>query len=137
MEVANGLTAEDTVVIRRTSSANNALPATEANNALPATEANNAVPATEANNAVPATEANNALPATEANKMEFLNLFVKHRLVEEIRPQFDAFRSGLGVSFGGGIFEELRQCCTPNDIQLLLCGVVDIDVEDWKQSGKY
>ena len=113
------MTAEDTVVIRRTSSANNALPATEANNA------------------VPATEANNALPATEANKMEFLNLFVKHRLVEEIRPQFDAFRSGLGVSFGEGIFEELRQCCTPNDIQLLLCGVVDIDVEDWKQSGKY
>ena len=76
---------------------------------------------------------NNALPVTEANKMEFLDLFVKHMLVEEIQPQIDAFRSGLGVFCGADVCEELRQCCTPTEVQLLLCGVAIIDVEDWKR----
>ena len=96
-----GAKAEDTVIIQRTSSGNN------------------------------------AMPVTEANKMDYLDAFVKHRLVEEIQLQIDAFRSGLGVVFEEGVLKELRQCCTPNDIQLLLCGVVEIDVADWKQSAEY
>jgi E3 ubiquitin-protein ligase HACE1 len=76
-------------------------------------------------------------PVTEANKMEYLDLFVQHRLVGEIRLQIDAFRAGLALFFTDDVLREVQLCCTPADLQLLLAGVVDIDVEGWKQSATY
>ena len=31
----------------------------------------------------------------------------------------------------------IRQCLTVGEIQLLLCGVVEIDVEDWQASAQH
>jgi hypothetical protein len=77
------------------------------------------------------------IAVTEANKAEYLQLFVAHRLVGEVQPQVDAFRAGLAVFFTDEVLASVHACCTPADMQLLLCGVAEIDVDDWEQSAEY
>ena len=67
----------------------------------------------------------------------YLKLFAEHRLVGETREQIQAFRGGLSVFFGDELLQTLRQCCTPADVQLLLCGNPDIDVADWAANTLY
>jgi hypothetical protein len=78
-----------------------------------------------------------AIAVTEANKAEYLQLFVAHRLVGEVQLQVDAFRAGLAVFFTDEVLAAVHTCCGPADIQLLLCGVSEIDVDDWEQSAEY
>ena len=77
------------------------------------------------------------IPVTEANRLEYLRLFVEHRLVGGIRSQVTAFRNGLGVFFGADVLGDLHRMCDPYDVQLLLCGTAEIDVDDWEQSAEY
>jgi hypothetical protein len=74
---------------------------------------------------------------TEDNKAEYLQLFAEHRLVGGIRAQVNAFRAGLGVLFNEDLLAELRARCPPAEIQLLLCGVTEIDVDAWEASAIY
>mgnify|MGYP006104031409 CR=1 FL=1 len=53
------------------------------------------------------------------------------------RPQVGAVREGLGVFVNDELRASLRRCCTVADIQLLMCGVAEIDVEDWRTSTEY
>ena len=46
-------------------------------------------------------------------------------------------REGLGVFVNDELRAALRRCCTVADIQLLMCGVAEIDVEDWRNSTAY
>ena len=78
-----------------------------------------------------------ALAVTEANKLEYLQLHVAQWLVGAIQDQIDAFRAGLDVFFVKGVRQEVQQCCTAAELQLLLCGVAEIDVGDWEQSAQY
>ena len=48
-----------------------------------------------------------------------------------------AVREGLGVFVNDELRASLRRCCTVADIQLLMCGVAEIDVEDWRASTEY
>ena len=74
---------------------------------------------------------------TEENKAEYLALFVKHRLVGAIKDQVEAVREGLSVFITEDLRETLLQCCTVADIQLLICGVATIDIDDWEASAEY
>jgi hypothetical protein len=42
-----------------------------------------------------------------------------------------------GVFVNDELRWRIRQCLTVGEIQLLLCGVVEIDVEDWKASAQH
>ncbi len=43
----------------------------------------------------------------------------------------------LGVFVTAELREALRQCATASDVQLLMCGVQEIDVDDWQASAEY
>ena len=77
------------------------------------------------------------LAVTQANKGEYLQLLAVHRLVGAIGPQVAAFRNGLGVFVDEDLRATVRACCSVADVQLLLCGVVEIDVDDWEASAEY
>ena len=74
---------------------------------------------------------------TEENKAEYVRLYAVHRLVGVIVPQLEAFQRGLSVFFKPSFLRRLRKECTPADIKLLLCGAVEIDVDDWEASTTY
>jgi E3 ubiquitin-protein ligase HACE1 len=76
------------------------------------------------------------ISVTEENKAEYIQLLVEHRVVGAIRPQIAAFRSGLGVFVTGELRAKLRQCATAADVQLLMCGKQEIDVDDWEASAE-
>jgi hypothetical protein len=64
-------------------------------------------------------------------------LFVHRRLSHAVRPQVDAVVEGLAVFVGDELRASLRDCCTVGDIQLLISGVAEIDVDDWEASARY
>ena len=76
-------------------------------------------------------------PVTAGNVREYLQLYATHKLVGAIRAQAAAFRDGLGVFLDDELLSKLRSICTVAEVQLLLCGATDIDVEDWQASAQY
>ena len=61
----------------------------------------------------------------------------KNRLVDAIKDQVEAVREGLSVFITEDLRETLLQCCTVDDIQLLICGVPTVNVNDWQASAEY
>jgi hypothetical protein len=74
---------------------------------------------------------------TASNVNEYLQLYAQHKLIGAIQRQVTAFREGLAVFFDEALLTKLRSCCTVADVQLLLCGTTDIDVNDWESSSRY
>ena len=71
------------------------------------------------------------------NVHEYLQLYAEHLLVSAIQPQVAAFRDGLRVFISDELCATIRACCTVAEVQLMLCGVEEIDVDDWERSAKY
>ena len=71
------------------------------------------------------------------NVGEYVQLYAKHSLVGDYHHQAAAFRSGLAVFLDDALLTTLRTCCTVADVQLLLCGAPNIDVDDWMQNTRY
>jgi len=63
---------------------------------------------------------------TNENKEEYIALMVQHRLKNQIKAQLDAFLEG----FHSLIKPEELSMFTPNELDLLICGVPEFDVED-------
>ena len=61
----------------------------------------------------------------------------RHRLISSIKPQVDAVREGLAVFLHEGLRATLRKCSSVSDIQLLISGAAEIDVDDWEASAEY
>jgi hypothetical protein len=66
-----------------------------------------------------------------------LQLFVHHRLFHAVKLQVDAVVEGLAVFVSDELRASLRDCCTVGDVQLLISGVAEIDVDDWEASARY
>jgi hypothetical protein len=66
-----------------------------------------------------------------------LLLFVHHRLFHAIKPQVDAVVEGLGVFVSDELRASLRELCTVGDVQLLISGVAELDVDEWEASARY
>ena len=77
------------------------------------------------------------IDVTLANVHEYLQLYAEHLLVSTISPQVAAFRDGLRVFVNDDLCAKIRACCTVTEVQLMLCGVDEIDVEDWQRSSHY
>lgn len=48
-----------------------------------------------------------------------------------------AFREGLGVQLNNELISRIREWCSASKLQLIVCGVVEIDVEDWMLNTEY
>lgn len=74
-----------------------------------------------------------AIAVTEDNKREYVDLMAKMRLTTAIQPQIDAFLAG----FHELIPPALISIFTENELELLMCGLPDIDLEDLKANSEY
>jgi E3 ubiquitin-protein ligase HUWE1 len=67
------------------------------------------------------------IAVTNENKAEYVALYTELRLTEQIKEQLRAFSEGFFALIPA---EELRKF-TPNELDLLICGMPDFDVDDF------
>ncbi|MEQ2203271.1 E3 ubiquitin-protein ligase nedd4 [Xenoophorus captivus] len=70
---------------------------------------------------------------TNENKMEYIDLVMQWRFVNRIQKQMTAFKEG----FFELIPTDLIRIFDENELELLMCGLGDVDVNDWRQNTNY
>ncbi|KAJ7561891.1 hypothetical protein O6H91_03G045900 [Diphasiastrum complanatum] len=70
---------------------------------------------------------------TEENKHEYVDLVTEHRLTTAIRPQINAFMAG----FQDLIASDLIDIFNDKELELLISGLPEIDLEDLKSNTEY
>ncbi|KAJ2887332.1 NEDD4 E3 ubiquitin-protein ligase [Coemansia asiatica] len=73
------------------------------------------------------------IDVTEENKEEFVQLRIKYRVCDRIKDQFEAFQAG----FHELIPEDLVQVFDERELELLIGGLAEIDMDDWKKHTDY
>ncbi|XP_041464657.1 E3 ubiquitin-protein ligase NEDD4-like isoform X1 [Lytechinus variegatus] len=73
------------------------------------------------------------IPLTNDNKGEYIQLVIEWRFVNRVRKQMDAFMDG----FTSLVPRELLTMFDENEIELLLSGLGDINVNDWRSNTAY
>ncbi|KAI8914398.1 hypothetical protein EDD86DRAFT_199252 [Gorgonomyces haynaldii] len=72
-------------------------------------------------------------PVTMENRAEYVQLVSEQRLVLAIKDQIKAFLSG----FHDVIPRELIKIFNEQELELLISGMPDIDIDDWKNNTEY
>uniref|UniRef100_A0AAY4EJW2 E3 ubiquitin-protein ligase n=1 Tax=Denticeps clupeoides TaxID=299321 RepID=A0AAY4EJW2_9TELE len=67
------------------------------------------------------------------NKKEYIHLVMQWRFVNRIQMQMSAFKEG----FYELIPQDLIKIFDENELELLMCGLGDVDVNDWRENTKY
>lgn len=70
------------------------------------------------------------IPVTDENKMEYIKLITEQRLTASIRKQIDAFLDG----FHDIIPSSLIRIFSETELELLISGLPDIDVDEWRNN---
>lgn len=70
---------------------------------------------------------------TDENKKEYVELFTQWKIVDRVQEQFRAFMDG----FNELIPEDLVTVFDERELELLIGGIAEIDVEDWKKHTDY
>lgn len=73
------------------------------------------------------------IPVTDENKEEYLQLRLRHRMLDSIKPQLENLLTGIYEV----IPADLLSVFDYQELDLLLCGVPDISVQDWKENTEY
>lgn len=73
------------------------------------------------------------IDVTNENKKEYVDLMVKWRIEKRIAEQFQAFREG----FHELIPHDLINVFDERELELLIGGIAEIDVDDWKKHTDY
>uniref|UniRef100_A0A2P2MUY2 HECT-type E3 ubiquitin transferase n=2 Tax=Rhizophora mucronata TaxID=61149 RepID=A0A2P2MUY2_RHIMU len=73
------------------------------------------------------------MKVTEENKYQYVDLVAEHRLTTAIRPQINAFLEG----FNELIPRELISIFNDKELELLISGLPDIDLDDLRASTEY
>ncbi|KAH7040675.1 uncharacterized protein B0I36DRAFT_260057 [Microdochium trichocladiopsis] len=73
------------------------------------------------------------IPVTEENKQEYVRLVVEHKLLSSVREQMEQFLKG----FHEIIPADLISIFNEQELELLISGLPDIDVDDWKGNTEY
>ncbi|KAL4909049.1 hypothetical protein BDW74DRAFT_174265 [Aspergillus multicolor] len=73
------------------------------------------------------------IPVTQENKEEYVQKVVDYRLVASVREQLDNFLKG----FHDIIPPELISIFNEQELELLISGLPEIDVDDWKANTEY
>ena len=69
----------------------------------------------------------------ESNKEEFIELFTRYQLRSATERQFNEMAFGFFSLIPG----EMLQVLDADELELFLCGVHDIDIQDWKENTQY
>ncbi|KAF5365696.1 hypothetical protein D9758_003127 [Tetrapyrgos nigripes] len=72
-------------------------------------------------------------PVTEENKKEYVDNIVEYRISKRVKEQFDAFMSG----FSELIPQDLITVFDERELELLIGGMSEIDVDDWTKFTDY
>jgi hypothetical protein len=67
------------------------------------------------------------------NKFEYIDLMVKHIMFESVKPQLEALLRGfyeVVPAFLVSVFDF-------QELELLLCGLPQIDIDDWRKHMRY
>ncbi|XP_062860944.1 E3 ubiquitin-protein ligase NEDD4-like isoform X2 [Trichomycterus rosablanca] len=70
---------------------------------------------------------------TDDNKKEYIHLVMQWRFVNRVQKQMSAFKEG----FYELIPLDLIKIFDENELELLMCGLGDVDVNDWRENTKY
>eukprot|EP00066_Takifugu_rubripes_P019350 XP_011608616.1 PREDICTED: E3 ubiquitin-protein ligase NEDD4 isoform X2 [Takifugu rubripes] len=70
---------------------------------------------------------------TNDNKKEYIHLVIQWRFVNRIQMQMTAFKEG----FFELIPLDLIKIFDENELELLMCGLGDVDVNDWRENTRY
>jgi len=73
------------------------------------------------------------IDVTNENKKEYVDLITEWRIQKRVSEQFNAFVSG----FEDLIPPELVSVFDERELELLIGGIADIDVDDWKKHTDY
>ncbi|KAK6070254.1 E3 ubiquitin-protein ligase hulA [Seiridium cupressi] len=73
------------------------------------------------------------IEVTNENKKEYVELMVKWRIEKRIAEQFQAFKDG----FHELIPQDLINVFDERELELLIGGIAEIDVDDWKKHTDY
>ncbi|KAG9250193.1 uncharacterized protein F5Z01DRAFT_684053 [Emericellopsis atlantica] len=73
------------------------------------------------------------IEVTNENKKEYVDLMVKWRIEKRIEEQFQAFKEG----FQELIPHDLINVFDERELELLIGGIAEIDVDDWKKHTDY
>ncbi|KAK3955173.1 hypothetical protein QBC32DRAFT_367938 [Pseudoneurospora amorphoporcata] len=73
------------------------------------------------------------IAVTNENKKEYVDLMVKWRIEKRIEQQFQAFKEG----FHELIPQDLINVFDERELELLIGGIAEIDVDDWKKHTDY
>ncbi|WBW73047.1 HECT-type ubiquitin-protein ligase E3 Pub2 [Schizosaccharomyces osmophilus] len=73
------------------------------------------------------------LPVNDENKEEYIQLLTNYKLVRSTQLQFEALKGGLNELIPDSILFLFNE----NELDILLNGKRDIDVEDWKRYTDY
>ncbi|KAI9202105.1 E3 ubiquitin-protein ligase/Putative upstream regulatory element binding protein [Polychytrium aggregatum] len=78
-------------------------------------------------------ENGHSIPVTDTNKHEYVTLTAQQRLVVAIQQQINAFLAG----FHEIIPRDLVKIMNEQELELLISGLPDIDIDDWKNNTEY
>ena len=73
------------------------------------------------------------IPVKEDNKHEYVQLITEYKMTNAIQLQINSFLDG----FHGVVPASLVAIFNENELELLMCGVPEIDVDDWQKNTKY
>ncbi|BEI87577.1 uncharacterized protein CcaverHIS019_0102950 [Cutaneotrichosporon cavernicola] len=73
------------------------------------------------------------IDVTEGNKKEYVELVTEYRIQRRVREQFEHFMSG----FNELIPQELINVFDERELELLIGGMSDIDMDDWQKHTDY
>ncbi|CAO3592000.1 unnamed protein product [Absidia cylindrospora] len=73
------------------------------------------------------------IEVTEENKKEYVALVAKWRITKRVEEQFKAFKEG----FNQLIPQDLVNVFDERELELLVGGIAEIDVDDWKKHTDY
>ncbi|KAK5997989.1 E3 ubiquitin-protein ligase TOM1-like [Cladobotryum mycophilum] len=73
------------------------------------------------------------IAVTDENKHEYVRVVVEHRLLSSVKDQMENFLSG----FHDIIPAELISIFNEQELELLISGLPDIDIDDWKSNTEY
>jgi len=73
------------------------------------------------------------IAVTEENKHDYVRLVVEHKLLSSVKEQMEHFLKG----FHDIIPADLISIFNEQELELLISGLPDIDVDDWKSNTEY
>ncbi|TFK44714.1 hypothetical protein BDQ12DRAFT_730740 [Crucibulum laeve] len=85
------------------------------------------------NRIVPLKEGGESIPVTQENKREFVQLSAQYRLYSSIEKQIENFSNG----FYEIIPKDLITIFNEQELELLISGTPDIDVDEWRAATDY